>query len=591
MPPPNKARSGWHLPGYNYCGPFTDITDESIEPIDDIDSCCREHDLNYNNPDITTEEADQDLINCLPSTSVGLGIKGIFKAKQAVDSLTNHGTDSWFRSGIAQKRKIDQYYRDAKRQRTETSARTRGDVTGRRGRSDTDDITEGDTPINMADTGADVDIESNGPPAKRSKRSTNDSSGGGGVSGHGNENGEIERPLGQPAKRHTTTFRKSYIVYITNGLTDNANFGWEQITPPAQTDQRTVHILWNEGWQIIPWGVYATAINRHEWNMLNLRSRRWRPLQFDVELEGMIPFQNVLVAAGTRDSVASFSNRPNMHIFVDDGHILPSQEDWGTGQIEHNNYWSCTNFNYTEGKLRSPKFKLFNVRTQDWRMKNGALPDKTKPQYVFSLYNTGKVQSLYAGQKFKKSHTVMNNQWRGCRGQFDIQRYAKPGADSKNKVAWGNQQPLLNPAECYGGVPKDRDAATAPFLADPPLPAASTEVSEGDPRGAHYSDTYNRLPHRAPPFILVKMESYHDPNNTPLQIYAQAHIHYSCTIEHEDLDAYGNWYDPTDYNEMASSQATYQACDEKLNFACCSGPCDNEIGRIYTENGEAYNWA
>ena len=593
MPPPNKARSGWHVPGYNYCGPFTDISDETVEPIDDIDECCRQHDLNYNDPDVTTAEADQDLIDCLPSTSIGLGIKGVFKAKQAVDSLTNHGTDSWFRRGIAQKRKIDQYYRDAKRARTETSARTEGGFKRRSGPIDTTDVAEGDTPIIMSDQGGDVDVENNGPPAKRSKRSANNSNGGGGISGAGDDSGEIERPLGQASRRHTTTYRKSFIVYIQNGLTDNANYGWKQTTPAQNRDHRELFIEWNEGWQIVPWGIYANAISRHEWNMLNLSSRRWRPVEFGVTIEGIIPFQNVLQSSGTREAVASFSNRPNMHIFVDDGHILPTQEQWAAEHVEHNDYWGATSLNFTRSKLASPKFKLYNIQTADWSSKSAGLPAENLPQKLFSLYNTGKVQSIYAGQKFHRKHRVMNAQWRGNRGQMDKMRYAKQLANGQDKyqVMWGNLENMLNPCETFGGVPKERDMSTSGFFADPPLPAQYSDMNEADPRGAHYADTFNRLPHYAPPYILVKMETYHQPDDTPIQIYAQAHIHYEVTIEHEDLDAYGNFFDPTNYAEIAAATSDHINADKQVGFACGAGPCDNEIGRIFTENVQAYNWA
>lgn len=37
-----------HLPGYKYCGPGT--KDFSVEPINELDSACREHDLSYDEP-------------------------------------------------------------------------------------------------------------------------------------------------------------------------------------------------------------------------------------------------------------------------------------------------------------------------------------------------------------------------------------------------------------------------------------------------------------------------------------------------------------------------------------------------------------
>ena len=145
-----------------------------------------------------------------------------------------------------------------------------------------------------------------------------------------------------------------------------------------------MRIDWNEGWQIIPWGIYKACLSRHEFNMLNMQSRRWRPIKFDVEIEGIIPFQNILQSSGTKECVASFSNRPNLHIYVDDGHILPQQRHWGLNHINHNEYWSATVLNYSSSKLKSPKFALYNINSGAWKSKDDALPSADKPQKLFS---------------------------------------------------------------------------------------------------------------------------------------------------------------------------------------------------------------
>ena len=39
-----------HLPGYNYCGPFTDIKEHlenNIKPRNRVDEACKNHDINY----------------------------------------------------------------------------------------------------------------------------------------------------------------------------------------------------------------------------------------------------------------------------------------------------------------------------------------------------------------------------------------------------------------------------------------------------------------------------------------------------------------------------------------------------------------
>lgn len=49
-----------HLPGYNYCGPGTDLT-QDVPPINDLDAACKRHDEAYADPNIHTLAADMNL--------------------------------------------------------------------------------------------------------------------------------------------------------------------------------------------------------------------------------------------------------------------------------------------------------------------------------------------------------------------------------------------------------------------------------------------------------------------------------------------------------------------------------------------------
>jgi len=44
------GKNNCHLPGYNYCGPFTDIKENlrnNVKPINRVDEACKTHDMNY----------------------------------------------------------------------------------------------------------------------------------------------------------------------------------------------------------------------------------------------------------------------------------------------------------------------------------------------------------------------------------------------------------------------------------------------------------------------------------------------------------------------------------------------------------------
>ena len=68
------GRNKCHLPGYNYCGPFTEIKDRlenNVKPINRVDDACKTHDINYHLISIgietskTIKDADLQLLHDL----------------------------------------------------------------------------------------------------------------------------------------------------------------------------------------------------------------------------------------------------------------------------------------------------------------------------------------------------------------------------------------------------------------------------------------------------------------------------------------------------------------------------------------------
>lgn len=67
MPPPNRRKGGWTLPGYEYLGPFNDV--DGPEPTDELDTLAKIHDQQYEdlqkagiNPYTTYNYADQQML-------------------------------------------------------------------------------------------------------------------------------------------------------------------------------------------------------------------------------------------------------------------------------------------------------------------------------------------------------------------------------------------------------------------------------------------------------------------------------------------------------------------------------------------------
>lgn len=585
MPPTGKQRGGWHIPGKNYCGPFTNLKSNE-PPVDEIDECCQQHDHHYASQAVSTREADDQLINCVGRNHpIGL----IFRGKRAFDSLTGDASDAIFRpdkrsksnAEISQLRARQNRIRATKRAATETSARTRGDIPVNQ--QNTAESIDEEGNIDVMDNEVCDDPEISEPPNKRTKRSIGDGNAGvgGGVSGGPNNMGEIDRPFGQESLRTTRTYKKSFITYVDNGLAGkNSNFGWKYVQVAAATagDNYTDYVEWNEGWQVVPWGILAGCLSRHDLNMLELSSRRWRVKKFGVELEGMIPFQNVLTGTGTRESVTTFSNRPNMHIYVDDNHLLPGKQQWPVSDIVHNDWFGQTWSNHSNSKLKSPKFKFFGMKPSQWKQKSQDTPSQNEPAQIFSLYNTGKVYSMYPGQKFSREYHIMNPGWQGRRGTNDRNVQLVSDTQRHTTTMLSGTYSLAS-MEPVGGSFERADGAT-PVVLNKVLEAWKDSPYTDMGNNAGYVDTGLPVPHRAAPHILCKMEPYYGPDDVAMDIFAQLHVHYWCEIEFETLDGYGNLYDPTDYSYLGNTANTHQQGDNYLAQALAFGPNDNELGRL-----------
>ncbi len=92
----------YHLPGYNYCGPGTDLKTAGL-PINKLDAICKQHDMDYADWDISTEEADRRMVERLEeleeseSIPQKLLVKYIMYAKAMIQEKTKLDPNAYFR--------------------------------------------------------------------------------------------------------------------------------------------------------------------------------------------------------------------------------------------------------------------------------------------------------------------------------------------------------------------------------------------------------------------------------------------------------------------------------------------------------------
>lgn len=344
------------------------------------------------------------------------------------------------------------------------------------------------------------------------QQGTDGGSGGGG--GGGGANIEHEFKFGYKTKPYTKRFKRSFLCTANNGL---ENMSLERVAANPTT-REIIH--WNEGWQIIPWANLAAYLTPTDYFDLNTMNRKWRIKSTTVELEGIIPFQ-VDLTGGTNTTTSTFNNRINMHVYEDDGELLPDY-DQPIQNLEHSERFTMPWGPGTTGALKSPVFSFRGAHTPGtYRYCIDPEFVTAKPQKFFSLYDTGCVKSVFPGQKFSKKWINENSQWMG----------RPPNGSVASALNYNN--PLQSTAEnqlARACEPSIEGGLTGrgPALANIPVDINSTNNST-----CVYLDTGLPLKFEGPPYILVRVEPY--PNlgagGGLVNIYTQFHLHYHMEVE------------------------------------------------------------
>lgn len=386
------------------------------------------------------------------------------------------------------------------------------------------------------------------------------SGGGGGGSG---ANIEAEMKFGQPCGMKTHHYKRSFLININNG---KANFKCTEAT--AALGRASV-VTWNEGWQIIPWNdlrAYLTPMDYFELTMMN---RKWRVKSVKITMEGIIPFQ-VNLAGAANSTTATFNNRINIHTYVDDGELLP--DTISLDPMAHNDTFTTPWGEGTTGLLKSPDFEFSSARAPSAYRYNVLNTLTTgKPQQFFSLYNTGRVKSIYPGQKFERS-------WENPFKSF----VGRPTNDITINSIDITAAPLVDIDELLATYHNSAYRAgitghQGNQLKQTPSAGPTFDVTQK----SRYVDTGIPMKFEGPPYVLVRVEPYPDLGTAGglLDMYAQAHLHYEMVCEAVPLEK------PTTYVPLfsgrAATQGTAKGMARQINNDTCYGVTDNQINRHF----------
>lgn len=380
--------------------------------------------------------------------------------------------------------------------------------------------------------------------------------------GSGGTNIENELNFGQKTKPHCKTYKKSFLVNINNGK-DKLALAWTA----GAVGVRSL-LEWNEGWQMIPWADLRAYLTPTDWYELMALNRKWRIKKCGFKIEGIIPFQ-VDLSGATNSSTATFNNRINLHIYEDDGELLPTLNNAVAGTMTHNAEFQIPWGESDLGQLPSPNFRFWGaVKPDAHRYCCDSGFANTQPQKYFSLYNTGHVKSCYPGQKFKKEWVNPNTHWVG-RVPNDLMDTALD--TNTQSAATIDEVSSAFAAQAYdSGV-----SGTGIRLENTPQTAANYLIAK-----SHYIDNGVPVSFVGPPYVLIRVEPYpnHGAGGGLINIYAQAHLHYEMEIEMFPMEK------PMQYVPLITSpvvaQGSFAAMNQQVIRDTRYGVTDNKVHRV-----------
>lgn len=402
---------------------------------------------------------------------------------------------------------------------------------------------------------------------------------GNGEGSSGSGNAPVEQNnlrFGKRRMPYTKNYKRTFLITVDNGV-QNLDLSYTQavIATPAKAQ----FITWNEGWQIIPWGSLEAYLTPMDFWELQTQCAKWRVKKVKVTVEGLIPFQ-VDLTGGANTTTATFTNRVNMHVYVDDGKLLPDLDPTNINDISHSDNFCLPWGTGTSGKLFSPSFKFQNAkRPADYRYSKDVEFITTKPQKYFSLYNTGQVSNVYPGQKFEKEWENDCQTWMGRAPNDALLRVIKYDGAASTAILEQNIAGGAMPSY-HAGIRGRGD-----FPGDLPLDPTTSAYK------SNYMDTGLPIRMDGTPYILVRAEPY--PNlgaaGGLVNIYLQAHIHYEMEIEAVPLE------NPTTYIPFYSGvvvgQTSSATFNQQVRNDTAAGITGNLIGNMLgtDENDTVYS--
>ena len=306
-----------HYIQHNYCGPFT--TDYSAETVNDLDECCRTHDLHYENPYIHTRDADRQLVDCLQETGTTSGslIGVIVQIKQAIDAATNYASDVMLRHEIEQQNAAN------KRAKADEQQEGGGNI---------DNNNNDNNQENMAD--ADMGEPAVGPSDVVA----------GTVSG-----GDITATGGDTAGIRTIHFTRTFIHYVTNNNATWSQFDYDPVDVIGPGKLTMKHNCVE-----IPYQYLNCSMTKAELETHIIPATSWRVVSAGFKVTNMIPVVDAIQGnADAAHMVYQISTRPYLVAYTDTKYNYFTHNARPQGKLPNKNMTINTPRTRADGSLQA----------------------------------------------------------------------------------------------------------------------------------------------------------------------------------------------------------------------------------------------
>ena len=490
-----------HYVQHNYCGPFT--TDFSAEAINEIDECCRTHDLRYDNPYIHTRSADSELVDCLQQTGTLSGslIGGIIQIKQAIDVATNYASDVMLRPG--NKRRHENKQQDAANKRSKDDENRRGG---------------GNIDNNNNDNQQDIEMDQGGEPAVGPSDII-----GGTVSG-----GDITASGGDTAGIQTVHFTRTFVHYITN-----SNATWSQFDYAPRDIVGPGELTLKHNCLEIPYQYLNCSMTKAEMETHLLPCTSWRVVSAGFKVTNMIPIIDAVQGgADAAQMVYQISTRPYLVAYTDTKYNYFTHNTRVQAKLPNKNMTINTPRTRQDGYLQP----VVDVKLVDKRWFNRATGlnqmarhENQDMEILQSYWNTNAMKAIYAGDTYSyqwnnKDPYFFNNKsfsWRG-----------KTYVDGPTMI-WDKLLPVCIPGDYKNRWTPDVTGYWS-NRPSPSIDANNVDQSQQTPTpGRSILTQMPNYPANPPPIAALEVPSLLTATNMAGTITYQVTIIYNSTIQVE----------------------------------------------------------